>query len=104
MNEADIQNLVQTLVQRYDAERVFLFGSRATGKVDDDSDADLVVIKETSLPFFDRLREVANVCRWRAAFDVLVYMPAEFAEMSRTNSFIRDEVLSKGRLLYERAG
>jgi len=104
MNDAEIQSLVRKLVREYGAERVILFGSRATGQAGEDSDADLVVIKETALPFFDRLREVANICRWRHAFEVLVYTPAEFTEMSRTSSFIRDEVLGKGRLLYDRSG
>lgn len=104
MNEADIQNAVAILAQRYGAEKVFLFGSRAAGTATEDSDADFVVVKDTALSFFDRLRDVANVCRWQTALDVLVYTPTEFAEMSRTNGFIRDEVLGKGRLLYDRVG
>lgn len=100
--EQEMEQVVRTLASEYGAERILLFGSRATGRGSQDSDVDLVVIKNTSLPFFDRLKEVAGVCRWHHAFDVLVYTPEEFAEMSENNSFIRDQVLRKGKLLYER--
>ena len=58
---------------------------------------------ETSAEFFDRLKEVAVICRWHRAVDVLVYTPKEFEEMRHSNSFIRDEVLQKGQVLYDRA-
>jgi len=99
----ELRQVVHTLAAEYGAERVILFGSAARGSIGDDSDVDLVVIKNTSLPFFDRLKEVAAVCRWRYAFDVLVYTPEEFDEMRRSNPFIRDEVVKNGKVLYERA-
>lgn len=96
-----VRDVVTALVDRYGAEKVILFGSMATGNSTEDSDVDLLVVKATDLPFYDRLREVALVCQWRSAFDVLVYTPAEFAEMSRANAFVRDEIVGKGRVLYD---
>ena len=101
--DRDIRAVVDVLATRYGAQKVFLFGSAAQGASGSDSDVDLVVVKETTLSFFDRLKEVGQVCRWHRGFDVLVYTPSEFEEMSRSCAFIREEVLRKGRLLYERA-
>lgn len=98
----ELKLVVHKLATDYDAERVILFGSMVSGEITDYSDVDLVVIKNTELPFYGRLKEVANVCKWHCGFDVLVYTPEEFAEMSKTNPFIRDEVVKKGKLLYER--
>ena len=35
--------------------------------------------------------------------DVLIYTPAEWAEMVSDRSFIRDEILNKGQVVYARA-
>ena len=101
--DQELRDVVSRLAGPYGAERIILFGSHASDSAGEWSDVDLVVVKETSLSFYDRLREVARVCQWHHAFDVLVYTPAEFEEMSRHNPFVRDEVVNKGRVLYERA-
>jgi predicted nucleotidyltransferase len=102
-HDTELNEVVGHLIEEYGAERVILYGSRANGFVHEDSDTDLVVIKRTSKPFFDRLAEVAKVCKWTRAFEVLVYTPEEFANLKRDNEFIREEVLAKGKVLYDRA-
>lgn len=99
----EIKDVVDILASAYHADRVILFGSRATGQINEESDVDLVVIKETTLGFYDRLKEVARLCRWNHAFEVLVYTSKEFDQMSRESPFIREEVIEKGKVLYERA-
>ncbi|NKB23479.1 MAG: nucleotidyltransferase domain-containing protein [Kiritimatiellae bacterium] len=98
----EIKDVVDTLASEYEAERVILFGSRANGQTCEESDVDLVVIKETALGLYDRLKEVARLCRWTHAFEILVYTSEEFAQMSQKNSFIREEIIEKGKVLYER--
>ena len=48
-------------LQVYQPERVYVFGSWARGEADELSDLDLVVIKSTTVPFFERLREVSRL-------------------------------------------
>lgn len=94
------------LVTKYQPEKVILFGSAASGHLHQDSDVDLVVIKKTDQRFYDRIGDVLHVL-WsgpttpRVGVDVLVYTPEEFLKMSQDNYFIRDEVIGKGRVLYE---
>lgn len=67
------------------------------------SDLDLVIIKETTKPFLQRLKEVALLCRSPVGVDFLVYRPSEFEQMiAEGNPFILQEVINKGRVLYER--
>ena len=101
--QEELEAVVQALVRDYGAERVILFGSAATGDLSADSDIDLVVIKETDLPFYDRLREVAHSVSWTHAFEILVYTPEEFEELRQSNAFVREEVCQKGKVLYETA-
>lgn len=87
----------------YGAERVYLFGSWARGEQDELSDIDLVVIKATAAPFFERLREVGRlVPADLGGVDVLVYSPEEFAEMLARGNAFAEMVVEEGRLVYER--
>ncbi len=43
-----INGMVRRIVERFDAERVILFGSQARGTADPDSDVDLLVVMSHS--------------------------------------------------------
>jgi hypothetical protein len=67
------------------------------------SDIDLAIIKDTSLPFLQRLEEVALLCFASEGVDYLVYTPSEFAQMiAEKNPFVLKEIIGKGKVLYER--
>jgi predicted nucleotidyltransferase len=68
---ARIKKIV-TALKRYDPERVILFGSAARGEADAYSDMDIVVIKETSERFLDRLGRVYDLIEGDFALDALV--------------------------------
>jgi predicted nucleotidyltransferase len=98
-----LEHIMQTLISEYHPQKVILFGSMAKGEIDDWSDIDLVIIKETPKRFLARLKEVALLCRAPVGVDYLVYTPSEFEQMaSEGRPFIQEEVLRKGKVLYER--
>ena len=101
--EAELGRWVRLLIENYNPQHILLFGSLATGEVDEWSDVDLVVVKETSLRFLDRIREVLQLLHPRVGVDVLVYTPEEFDRLTQERGFVRQEILEKGQLLYERA-
>ena len=49
------------------------------------------------------MKHILRHVRPQAGMDVLVYTPAEWAEMARQRSFIQEEILSKGQVVYARA-
>lgn len=100
--EAELERYVKLLREHYDPQRILLFGSLASGEVREWSDIDLVIIKETERRFLDRTREVLELLRPRVGIDVLVYTPDEFAQMVQQRAFVRDEIVGKGRVLYDR--
>ena len=98
-----LEQILQILTTQYRPEKIILFGSMATNNVGEWSDLDLVIIKDTSLPFLERLVEVALLCPVWVGVDYLVYTPDEFAQMiADKNHFILREVIEKGKVLYER--
>ncbi len=97
-----LEQFLPRLVAHYQPERVILFGSVAYGDVGEWSDLDLLIIKNTSLPFIRRLREVALLCHASVGVDFFVYTPAEVAQMYSENNPFLEEVLRTGKVLYER--
>ncbi len=60
----------------------YVFGSVAAGTADEHSDVDVILVRDTPLPFFDRIREVMDLrLALGAAVDMLIYTPAELAQM-----------------------
>ena len=102
LNQA-LERILLTLAAEYQPDKVILFGSLAQTAVGEWSDLDLVIIKDTPKPFLQRLKEVALLCRAPVGVDFLVYTPNEFAQMiADRNPFILEEVLRKGKVVYER--
>ncbi|MCS7288759.1 MAG: nucleotidyltransferase domain-containing protein [Roseiflexaceae bacterium] len=101
--EAELARFVQILREQYQPEQIILFGSLAEGETHEWSDIDLVIIKQTDKRYLDRIREVLLLLQPRVGIDVIVYTPDEFATLKRTNMMVREEVVAKGRVLYERS-
>ena len=81
---------------------MILFGSLVTGEVGEWSDIDLIVVQDTQQPFWKRLHELRMLLRPRVGLDLLVYTPQEFGQLKRERPFFRNEILSRGRIVYER--
>jgi len=101
-----IQKITSRIVEKYQPEKIILFGSAAAGKMHEDSDLDLVIIKKTNKRFYDRIGEVLHLL-WAQrptpgiGVDILVYTPTEFSQMCKDSYFVKDEVATKGKVLYE---
>lgn len=64
-----IAGITSALVAAYAPERIILFGSFAYGEPDEDSDIDLLIIKDTHERFLDRMstgRDIASALHPRA--------------------------------------
>lgn len=100
--KAELQRILPIIIGQYQPEKIILFGSLATDQVHEWSDIDLAIIKETSLNYFERLFEFKKILRSKLATDVFIYRPQEFAaRVAEKNYFFVDEILEKGRVLYE---
>ena len=96
-----IRQLIKYLLP-YQPERIFLFGSWARGEEDELSDMDLVVIKQTCAPFWDRLREVTALLPPEiGGIDILVYTPDEFSAMQRNGNAFAEMITEGARLIYD---
>lgn len=100
--ERELARYVQLLAHQEGVDRLMMFGSLATGDVHTWSDIDLVVIQRTDLPFLQRLRALRSLLQPQVGTDIFVYTPEEFDRLQRERAFVRDEMVRKGVVLYER--
>lgn len=96
----ELGRIKEELILKYHPLKIILFGSLSRGRVEKNSDIDLVVVKETKKSFIDRTIEAALLTRPNLAVDFLVYTPEEFDLMGRENNYFFDEI-NKGRVIYE---
>lgn len=103
--EHELHRITDLVVREYRPERIILFGSLAHGEVHRWSDIDLAIIKDTSHRFLDRIGEVLQLTHPQVGLNVVVYTPREVAHMEQADHYFWvDEIVSKGRVLYDRAG
>ena len=107
MQTGKLQKLIQKInraLVSYEAERIYLFGSLARGEADELSDVDLVIIKRTGQPFWDRLREATRLVTGAVhrGADILVYTPEEFSEMLARGNAFAEMIVEEGCLIYDR--
>lgn len=55
MNEQKVKNTLQSIFEKYEIDKVWLFGSFLTGNYDDNSDIDIVYERNQSFSFDDEL-------------------------------------------------
>jgi predicted nucleotidyltransferase len=100
--QRELDRWLPLLIAHEQPEKIILFGSYAAGQIGEWTDLDLVIVKETTAPFLDRTREVLTLLKPRVGVDVLVYTPDEFKRLGQERAFVRQEIIGKGRVLYER--
>jgi predicted nucleotidyltransferase len=100
--EQELDRYLPLLKEKENAEKVIVFGSLATGQVHEWSDIDLVIVKCTALPFLKRTRAIRNTLQPKVAVEILCYTLEEFARLCAERLFFQEEIIGKGRVLYER--
>ena len=102
--ESAIEEMVRIIVERFDPERIVLFGSHARGDAGPDSDVDLLVIlrftgskREKEVEIGVALHEI------RTPKDIVVVSPEEVERFADVAGTIIRPALREGKILYERA-
>jgi predicted nucleotidyltransferase len=98
-----LPEVILRLAAKLQPEKIILFGSYAYGKPTPDSDVDLLVILETSASATERYLAVSSLLYPRPfPVDILVRTPREIEQALHKGDFFIEEIVSQGRVLYER--
>lgn len=94
----EAERLAELLAAR-GARQVVLFGSTVADDNRPVDDIDLLVVVETDVPFAERAARLLVELASREAVDLLVYTPAELAELRERSGFVR-RALATGIVLH----
>lgn len=98
-----VRKVVRQIVAGFRPDKIVLFGSHAYGRPGRDSDVDLLVVMESKKRPVDRAIEVSKSLRFYPfPMDILVRTPREVRHRLRMGDYFYEEILKKGKVLYER--
>jgi len=99
-----LSEIVEKLKSEYKPLKIILFGSYAYGNPTEDSDRDLLILKNTDERRVDRFVWVKRIIynpNCKIPVSPLVYTPDELEERLRIGDDFLREIIQKGVVLYE---
>ena len=103
-DKRELKEIVCRLIQAYEPEAVYLFGSQARGDAGPDSDYDLLLVVPDDAPRERRRSRLAYETLWaahaRGAVDALVCTRSYFEARRHLKASLPGTVLREGRLLH----
>lgn len=101
-----LSEIVEKLRNEYKPLKIILFGSYAYGNPKEDSDIDLLILKNTDERRVDRFVWVKRIIynpNHKIPISPLVYTPDELEDRLRMGDDFIKEIIQKGVILYEGA-
>jgi uncharacterized protein len=103
MEKGKIDQVIESIVQGYKPERIILFGSHAHDKANENSDLDLLIIKDTDERYFQRMKTIRSLFKvYPCAMDIFVYTNEEFEHAFKYKSLLPFIAFNEGIVVYER--
>lgn len=97
-----LKEITAKIVKEYKPEKIILFGSWAWGNPRKWSDVDLFIIKETDKKKWEREYELRlKLFPPGLALDLLIYTPKEIIRRLEIEDFFVEDIIKKGKVLYE---
>ena len=98
-----LSEMVRRIREAADPERIILFGSRARGDAREDSDFDLLVVRESNEPRYRRSATLfSRLSDLPVEVEVVVYTPGEIAQWRNVPQAFITRAVREGKVLYER--
>ena len=99
----NIRDLVRRMANKFQLEKVVLFGSYAYGNPGPESDVDLLVVMNTSLSSRQQRLKISQAISPRPfPLDIIVRTPEELETRLKLGDPFLHEVMTRGRVVYER--
>ena len=104
VDEKTILELTRRIAEKFQPERIILFGSYAYGNPEPESDVDLLVVLPFEGKSFRKSLEILNQVSPDFPVDLLARCPEDTARRYAEGDPLIREALDRGKVLYERHG
>ena len=99
--DKEVERITAQIIEKYNPEKIILFGSAVRGEFSLDSDVDFLIIKkDTPLYGADRIRELSRLIERNVPVDFLVYRPEEFEKRIDMGDPFLKAIVREGKVLY----
>ncbi|MBM4048380.1 MAG: nucleotidyltransferase domain-containing protein [Planctomycetes bacterium] len=100
-----MEEIVRRIVEVVQPRRIILFGSRARGDAQSESDIDLLVIADSKEPRHRRSAPIYGaLSKVLIPMDIVVFTPEEVAEWREVRQAFVTTAVREGKVLYEKQG
>jgi predicted nucleotidyltransferase len=97
---AAIRRFARRIAERFQPEKIILFGSYAYGKPHEESDVDLLVVVRTRNAIDQSIR-ISLAFEQLISLDLIVRTPWQIERGLKDDNWFLHEVIEKGKVLYE---
>ena len=103
ITQQEIQAVVDTIVANHHPEKIVLFGSYAYGEPNENSDLDLLVVKDSDLSNHKLAVQIKRqINNFDFNMDIIVYKPNDVSEWITAPASFIHQVYKYGKTLYEK--
>ncbi len=95
-----IKKVAEQIYDKYQPEKIILFGSWAWGVPGPDSDVDLLIVKQTENTRLLAREIDGQIFPRPFPIDLIVYRPEQVEKRKAMGDFFINDILTKGKVLY----
>ncbi len=99
--EKEVNKITSQLKENYNPDKIILFGSLAKGTITENSDIDMLIIKDTNKRRVERIKDVLSIVDYDIPFEPVVFTNKELQKRLALNDFFIKNILKEGKILYE---
>jgi predicted nucleotidyltransferase len=96
-----IDEIARQIADRFQPQKIILFGSYAYGSPRPESDVDVLVVMKTPLREIQQAQQIRQYLNLLFGLDLLVYTPENLAKRIEWGDTFLGEIVSRGKVLYE---
>jgi len=100
----EIEKLVQFIAEKFNPKKVILFGTYAYGEATSESDVDLMIIVNSNKSTWELSVEISSALDHTFPLDIVVKSGQEIEDRLASGDFFIEDIIEKGKVLYERPG
>jgi uncharacterized protein len=105
ISKETIEEVKNRLIKTYNPIAIYLFGSYAWGKPDEESDLDLLIVIDAFKKdwYYDTIEGNKALSGMRIPKDLLLYDKQQFDKVSQDKTSFCYKIIKKGKRIYARA-